>query len=145
MKYSQLLALMAGLAQLACHGQCELDDDLRTFAGDAARDCGEAGGTDNREAVDACVATAFEAGVAFIARYPRQGEDSQLVTAIAANSAGDVKLLQWDSAPCGGPDCDPVTDVQSCEGPALTGETSEDPNALPISCDSYGPAQRVCG
>lgn len=129
----------------ACSDSCELSDDLRLFAGDGARDCGVVEPADDRSQVDACVAEAFEAGVAFIARYERQGTDSKVITAVASNTEGTVKLFLWDSAPCGGPGCDPVTDVQSCEGPSLTQETSEDPNALPITCEDYGLTQRVCG
>jgi hypothetical protein len=133
------------LTLVGCSTKCELDDDLRLFAGEAAHDCGSAENTEQRVAVDACVADAFETKHGFIARYPTQGEDSKLVTAVAGNSAGVVKLFQWDSAPCGGPGCDPVTDVQSCEAPSLTARTSEDPDALPITCESYGLAERTCG
>jgi hypothetical protein len=129
----------------ACSDSCELGDDLRLFAGDGARDCGVVEPADDRAEVDACVIEAFQAGVAFLARYERKGTDSGLIVAVAANTEGTVKVFQWDSAPCGGPGCDPVTDVQSCEGPSLTQESSEDPNALPITCESYGLAQRVCG
>jgi hypothetical protein len=137
--------LLAPLLLLACQSQCQLDDDLHQFAGESARDCGTAKVADDRASVDACVAEAFQAGAAFLARYERMGVDSKVVTALAANSAGTVKFFQWDSAPCGGPGCDPVTDVQSCEGPSLNPETSSDPNALPISCESQGLAQRTCG
>jgi hypothetical protein len=100
---------------------------------------------DDRAEVDRCVAEAFDAGEAFIARYEQQGVDSKVVTAVAADGDGNVKLFQWDSAPCGGPGCDAVTDAQSCEGPALSEETSDDPLALPITCDRVGLSQRICG
>lgn len=129
----------------ACSDSCELSDDLRLFAGDGARDCGVVEPAADRAKVDACVVEAFEAEAAFIARYKIQGEDSKIILAVAANSKGTVKVFQWDSAPCGGGGCDAVTDVQSCEGPSLAGETSEDPNALPITCEDYGLTQRVCG
>lgn len=129
----------------ACSDQCELNDDLRSFAGDSARDCGSVGLDDDRAEVDGCVAEAFDAGEAFIARYEQHGVDSKVVRAVAANSDGQVKLFQWDSAPCGGTGCDAVTDVQSCEGPALSEETSDDPLALPIICDRVGLPQRICG
>jgi hypothetical protein len=128
-----------------CSNDCELGDDLTLFAGDGARDCGVVEPADDRAKVDACVVEAFEAGQAFTARYQRQGTDSDIVVALASNSGGTIKLFLWDSAPCGGPGCDPVTDVQSCEGPELSQETSEDPNALPITCESFGLTQRVCG
>jgi hypothetical protein len=128
-----------------CSNECALDDDLRLFAGDGARDCGSVSAGGDRADVDACVAEAFEAGEPFIARYESRGVDSKVVSAIASNSEGTVKLFQWDAAPCGGPGCDPVTDVQLCDGPALSAETSEDSSALPISCDRIGLPQRVCG
>jgi hypothetical protein len=91
------------------------------------------------------VADAFDAGAAFMARYERQSTSSKLIMAVAANTEGKVKLFQWDSAPCGGTGCDAVTDVRSCDGAALSEETSEDPLALPISCERVGLPQRVCG
>lgn len=138
-----LLAACA-LAGWGCAGDCALDDDLRLFAGNAARDCGTAA-QGERARVDACVAEAFDAGEPFIARYERAGVDSKVVTAVAGNSVGAIKLFQWDSAPCGGPGCAPVTDVQACEGAELNPETSEDPDALPVRCEKLGLAQRVCG
>lgn len=145
MTTNRWLALLACLAAWGCKSACVLDDDLRQFAGADARDCGTAGAADARAPVDECVAEAFEAGEPFIARYERTGVDSKVVTAQAGNSAGDVKIFQWDSAPCGGSGCDPVTDVQSCLEPSLNAETSENPDALPISCEESGLAERICG
>jgi hypothetical protein len=142
MTRASLFLGLAGLAAWGCSHDCTLDDDLRLFAGDSALDCGTA--AEDRTDVDACATGAFEDGTPFFARYQQQGEDSQLLTAVAMNSTGTVKVFRWDSSPCGGGSCSPVTDVQSCEGPAL--ETmSMDPNALPISCTSLGLAQRTCG
>lgn len=145
MKRALLLRGLAGLVALGCSSDCELDDDIRLFAGEEAVDCGSADADHDRLEVDDCVADAFDHGSAFIARYQQQGEDSKLVTAVAMNTAGKVKVFRWDSSPCGGGSCSPVTDVQSCEGPALETQTHEDPNTLPITCASLGLAQRVCG
>ncbi len=139
------LAPLLALATLACSSDCELQDDLRLFAGDDALDCGSAGSAQDRRAVDEGVVDAFQAGSAFIARYESKGEDSSLVRALAMNSSGTVKVFRWDSSPCGGGSCEPATDVQSCEGPALRAESSDDESALPLSCASLGLAQRVCG
>ena len=127
-----------------CQEGCVLDDDVRFFAGDGARDCGTAA-ADGRAAVDGCVVEAFESGQAFIARYESVGASSQVVSVVASNTEGKVKLFRWDSAPCGGMGCEAVTDVQSCEGPALVEQSSEDPLASPIRCEELGLAQRVCG
>jgi hypothetical protein len=137
-------AALLGLALLGCSNECDLDDDLRRFAGDAALECGTADAAHARADVDTCATNAFDAGNAFIARYQQQGIDSKLLTAVAMNSAGKVKIFRWDSSPCGGGSCSPVTDVQACEGPAVTLTTSEDPGALPFSCSSLGLAQRIC-
>jgi hypothetical protein len=141
-----LVAALVGLCA-ACSNECGLDEDVRFFAGETARDCGSVAPEGDRAGVDACVAEAFDAGAPFIARYEQGGVDSKLVLAVASNTEGVVKLFQWDSSPCGGAGCDPVTDVQSCEGPALRQDTqtSEDPRGLPITCDRVGLAQRVCG
>jgi hypothetical protein len=140
-----LLLLALGSCSACSADQCELDDDLRLFAGDGARDCGTVGFDDDRAKVDGCVADAFDAEAPFMARYERQSTDSKVIMAVAANTEGKVKLFQWDSAPCGGPGCDAVTDVRSCDGAALSEETSEDPLALPISCERVGLPQRICG
>lgn len=137
------LLCLAGLAGLACSHDCALDDDLRLFAGDSALDCGTA--TEDRADVDACAIGAFDDGTPFIARYQQQGDDSQLLTAVAMNSAGTVKVFRWDSSPCGGGSCSPVTDVQTCEGAASATQTRDAANALPIECTSLGLAQRTCG
>jgi hypothetical protein len=138
-------AVLLALCACCSSDECALDDDLRQFAGNEARDCGSARAGGDRSDVDACVAEAFEAGEPFIARYELQGLDSKVVAAVASNSEGTVELFQWDSAPCGGPGCAPVTDVQLCEGPALRAKTSGDSLALPISCDRVGLSDRVCG
>lgn len=138
-------ASLLSLALLGCSSECDLDDDMRRFAGDAALDCGTANEAEGRADVDTCATDAFDAGSAFIARYQRQGTDSKLLIAVAMNSAGQVKIFRWDSSPCGGSSsCSPVTDVQACEAPVVAQATSEDPSALPISCGSLGLAQRVC-
>lgn len=133
-----------GLALLGCSSECDLDDDIRRFAGDGALDCGTAEDAQVRADVDTCATTAFEAGNAFMARYRQIGDDSQLLSAVAMNSAGQVKIFRWDSSPCGGGSCSPVTDVQACEGPAVELATNLNANALPIGCSSLGLALRVC-
>lgn len=139
------LLLVLGLSAFGCsQHDCDLNDDMRLFAGDGALDCGTAGADKERSEVDQCATDAFEAGDAFIARYQQMGTDSTLIVGLASNTEGSVKLFRWDSAPCGGPGCDPVTDVQSCEKPSVTLQTSEDPNALPLDCESLGTPQRIC-
>jgi hypothetical protein len=50
-------------AALGCSsGDCDLVDDLRLFAGDAAIDCGTAASDEQREGVDQCALDAFKAG-----------------------------------------------------------------------------------
>lgn len=140
-----LLSLCALSTVLGCsQHDCDLDDDLRLFAGDGAIDCGKTSASTDRADVDKCATNAFADGKAFIARYERQGEDSQLVVAVASNTDGKVKIFRWDSSPCGGGSCSPVTDVQSCENPSAATSTSDDPNALPIDCESLGLAERIC-
>jgi len=137
-----VLFCVLGHALLACSGECELNDDLRLFAGEAAVDCGTADAKHERAAVDQCATDSFEAQTAFIARYDSSGEHP-LVLAVAMNSAGQVKLFRYTSS-CTGGACQPATDVQTCEQPSPGLVTSEEPNALPISCESLGLPQRVC-
>lgn len=140
------LLSLGALALFGCSNDCDVDESTRLFAGDSAVDCGTADAAHDRGKIDECATTAFAAGTAFIARYQQQGTDSKLLTAVAMNTDGKVKVFRWDSSPCGGgSSCSPVTDVQSCEGPTVATQTSDDPNALPILCDSLGLAERVCG
>jgi hypothetical protein len=127
------------------NSDCVLDDDLRLFAGDGALDCGIADAKHDRADIDKCAADAFDAGTPFMARYERTGVTAKIVTAVATNTDGVVKIFRWDTSSCGGASCAPVTDVQSCDGPTLNEETSADPDALPLSCDSLGVPRRICG
>lgn len=139
------LWLLPCLTALGCSsGDCELEDDLRLFAGDAAIDCGTSMTEEDRAGVDQCALDAFEAEESFFARYERTGTDSKLVQAVAMNTAGVVKVFRWDGSPCGGGSCDPVTDAQTCERPSSRLESRED-EVLPFECASYGLAQRICG
>ena len=136
----------AGCLLLGCSSSdCVLNDDLRLFAGDGALDCGTADATHDRADIDKCAADAFDAGTPFIARYERTGADAGVVNAVASNTDGKLKIFRWDDSACGSSSCSPVTDVQSCDGPTLNLQTSDDPNALPINCDSLGTPQRICG
>jgi hypothetical protein len=135
-----------GLAALGCsNNDCDLNDDTRQFAGDTALDCGTADEAHDRAEIDACAVGSFQANTAFIARYQQHGIDSVLVTAVAMNTAGKVEIFRWDSSPCGGGDCRPTTDAQSCEGASVSPMTNEDANILPITCKSLGLPQRICG
>ena len=136
-----LVTRLAGplcLLLLGCSTECALDDDMHLFAGDGATDCGTADASHDRVEVDQCATDAFEAGKAFMARYAETGQSSKLVTAVAGNTAGKVKVFRWTDSPSA------VTDVQSCEEPSLNLETSQDPEALPINCTSLGLPQRIC-
>ena len=139
------LALACCLAFGCSNHDCALDDDLRLFAGDGALDCGTADATHARADIDQCASDAFAAGTPFMARYRRTGVDSNVVNAVASNTDGKVKIFRWDSAPCGSNSCPPVTDEQSCDGPTVNMQTSDDPSALPLNCDSLGSPERVCG
>lgn len=141
----RLLLLLGAFASaaLGCSSECELNDDLRLFAGESAVDCGTADAKHERAAIDQCATDSFKAQTAFMARYDRSG-DHPLVLAVAMNSAGQVKLFRFDASSCMGGSCEPTTDVQTCEQPSPTLETSEDASALPISCESLGLPQRVC-
>lgn len=140
------LGALGCLLAWGCDGsECVLNDDLRQFAGNSARDCGTVTVADERTDTDACVVAAFEAGEPFIARYERMGIDSKVVTAVASNTDGKIKVFQWDSAPCGGPGCDPVTDVQNCNEPTLNPAASESRDELPILCGGDALPERICG
>jgi hypothetical protein len=117
---------------------------LKPRAGNEATDCGTAALGMSAAAVDACVVKAFDSGTPFVARYARQGTDSKIVLGIVRDQQGTVTFLEWDSAPCGGPGCDPVITALTCDGPAVDDSPTRNSNTAPITCASALAVGRVC-
>jgi hypothetical protein len=95
-------------------------------------------------AVDACVATAIKEKRAFRAEYRRQGIDSQVVSGYAGNDGGQVFFLSWDSAPCGGPSCDPVISSMECIRPKVIETLNQSRPSPPIDCEALQDQGRIC-
>jgi hypothetical protein len=131
-----------GVLSGACSNDCVLDDDLTRFAGDGATDCGSVEVGKDRSKVDDCATSAFEAKHAFVARYQTQGEDTRVVTAVAMNTDGQVRIFRWASSSSGSGSA--VTDAQTCEEP-MVGLKPGDPSILPIGCGALAVAERTCG
>jgi hypothetical protein len=134
-------------AVVACgENECDLDAALRAKAGSAAKDCGHARLGADPSSVDACVLDAFAGRMAFIARYDRQGIDSQVVSGVAGDGRGGVVLLLWDSAPCGGPGCAPALSEDTCNGPSPGLSAPRDPSqGAPFACESLTSRGQTCG
>jgi len=130
----------------SCSSKCELVTGLSAVSGAAATNCGHALRGADASAVDACVVTAFEKGVAFVAQYDRTGTDSTVVFGIAGDSNGRVTFLLWDSDPSGGSGEDPVITGNLCVGPSVDSSSTRDPFvAPPITCTSITSLGRTCG
>ncbi len=142
------LVLLCGAVAAACSSKstCDLAADLRTRAGSGAMDCGHAALGGDAKPVDDCVANAFNGGKPFIARYDRQGTDSQVVFGVASDGKGNVTFLLYDSDPSGGSGADPVISGDECVGPSLDTTPNRDPFTVsPIDCTSTNSLGRTCG
>jgi hypothetical protein len=81
----------------------------------------------------------------FIARYDRQGIDSQVISGLAGDSQGRVFFLLWDSAPCGGSGCNPVISEDICDGPSPdTSPTRDAAHTPPITCVGLTSRGQIC-
>ena len=129
MTFLARLSSLGCLLIFGCSSECVLDDDIRLFAGDGATDCGTADASHDRAEVDQCATDAFGAGTPFIARYAAMGFDSKLITAVAGNTAGKVKVFRWDSAPCGSSSCS----AGSAESPSSAATCVKPPSFVPGS------------
>ena len=126
--------------------QCDLAAELHSRAGTNAKDCGFADRGDDPSRVDDCVISAFESGTPFIARYYRQGIDSQIIAGIAGDDAGSVTLLLWDSDPSGGASEPDKIYGDVCLSPSV--DTSPSRNATvepPLKCSGTSSLGEVCG
>lgn len=126
--------------------ECDLTAGLRGIAGNDAIDCGYAVVGTDASPVDACVVSAFASGTAFLARYDRQGIDSQVVFGIAGDVDGQVTFLLWDGDPSGGSGAAPVISGLLCTAPSVDSSPMRDPFATPpVTCTSITSVGRTCG
>lgn len=100
-------------------------------SGAGAEDCGDVqpSGLQSRSTND-CVVRAFQARRPFHARFWKQGIDSQIADGIAADASGAVYIYWFDSAPCGGPGCEPRLDERRCQKPYIR----EAPDGRRLAC-----------
>jgi hypothetical protein len=140
-----LLALSV-MATVGCSSECDLRSGLAARAGKGAIDCGHAAlGTDASQ-VDACVVTAFESGMAFVAEYDRMGTDSRVVFGLAGDVDGHVTFLLWDGDPSGGSGADAAISGDLCVEPSVDASPMRDPFvAPPLTCASTTSLGRTCG
>jgi hypothetical protein len=119
--------------------------ELRRIAGKEARDCGRVGLGASTLETDVCVRDAFSRGKAFYARYERQGEDSKVSLGTVGTAEREVLFLHYDSAPCGGPGCNPAINEILCRNPSLLdADDARPPGDPPITCTSWDPTGRRC-
>jgi hypothetical protein len=126
--------------------ECDLTAALRSFGGTNAKNCGFAERGEDPSSVDDCVISAFESKTPFIARYFRQGIDSQLVAGIAGDDAGSVTFLLWDSDPSGGSREPDKIYGDVCLSPSVdTSSTRDATLTLPLKCSGTSSLGEVCG
>jgi hypothetical protein len=102
---------------LACYrhdGDKLLEAQLRRVQSSSI-DCGDAQPDAPRQAVDACMAAAFEDGRPFHARFWKQGIDSKIASGVAFDPQGTLFVYRFDSSPCGAPGrCQPLLEETPC-------------------------------
>src|SRR6476469_10447802 len=143
---TRLLLTLSVVVTVGCSSQCELGSGLAARAGKGATDCGHAVLGTDASAVDACVVTAVESGMAFVAQYARMGTDSRVVFGIAGDVNGRVTFLLWDGDPSGGSGTGAVISGDTCVDPSVDSSSVRDPFvAPPLTCTSTNPLGRTCG
>jgi hypothetical protein len=142
MRWFLTLAVMV----VGCSSECDLAKGLTARSGDGATNCGHALLGTDASLVDACVVSAFENGMAFVAQYDRMGTDSKVVFGIAGDVNGQVTFLLLDGDPRGGSGVDPVISGTLCVGASVDSSSMRDPFvAAPLTCTSTTSLGRACG
>jgi len=138
--------LAVAIVAAGCSRTCELKAGLNARAGGGATDCGHAVLGADASSVDACVITAFESHMAFVAQYDRQGIDSKVVFGIAGDIHGTVTFLLWDGDPSGGSGVDPVISGDVCVAPSVDSSPTRDPFMTPpLTCMLTTSLGQTCG
>jgi hypothetical protein len=142
----RLVLTLSVVATVGCSSPCDLRSGLTARAGGGATDCGHAVLGTDASPVDACVVTAFEGGMAFVAQYDRMGADSRVVFGIAGDASGHVTFLLWDGDPSGGSGADAVISGDLCLDPSVDSSSTRDPFVVPpLTCGSTTSLGRTCG
>lgn len=101
-----------------------LDETIRRLAGQTAKDCGtvvESAGSEERLGEQQrCIEQALTTRRPFFAKRRPMAVDSLVVYAIAANDAGEVSYVFYDSSPCGVSDCGERVVVKPCRSPRIS-------------------------
>jgi hypothetical protein len=126
-----------------------MDNQLERFAAAGAIACGTIpvtpGGGEGLAAVEACVDDALSTGADFVVRQLQQGADSKVERAwLRAN--GQVLVLLYDSAPCGGDGdcstCGPRVEMAVCNSPVRAVFDATEPL---ITCAQPLAIEGACG
>jgi hypothetical protein len=106
----------------------ELRKYIERFAGTSSTECGqfllvrppfiEAGATELERAVT-CARKAAQARRSFWTAKQSQGMDSLIFDGLVGTGEGTVYRFSYDSAPCGGPHCPGLFEVEPCNQPAV--------------------------
>ncbi|MCB9730776.1 MAG: hypothetical protein H6746_20055 [Deltaproteobacteria bacterium] len=126
-----------------------MEDQLARFAAADATACGTVpktpGGGEGLAAIEACVDDALSTGDDFVVRQVLQGADSEVERAwLRAN--GQVLVLVYDSAPCGGDGdcttCGPRVEMAVCDSPVRADFDSTEPL---LECAEPMVFEKACG
>jgi glutaminyl-peptide cyclotransferase len=106
-----------------------LDAFVRRFTGSATpRDCGTHDVMATERDIErsiACAAAASATKEPFLAVRKRSGVDSQLAMGLVGGDDGVIFLFEYDSAPCGGPYCEPRFTATRCVEPIVRRDASQ--------------------
>ena len=82
---------------------------------------------DQLQAAVRCAQRAIRDGRPFWTYNQRQGIDSWIAHGLLRTSGGELRSFSYDSAPCGGPGCEPQLSVDPCREPYVRPATDGDP------------------
>jgi hypothetical protein len=88
-----------------------------------------------REQLDAslqCAREAIQAGQPFWTFVELPGIDSWVGHGLLRTASGDVRRFVYDSAPCGGPQCQPELTLEPCASPSVA--STADGRSVDFSC-----------
>lgn len=128
----------------ACELERRFQEAITALPRDATK-CGPVRGMEPTATVDDCVLGQIEKGRPFWARYDPQGIDSEIATLITSAGAGEIQILHWDSAGCGGDGCPSTLKVVRCLDvrPRRKGEERQVGSA-PIVCRKVSGVRISC-
>ena len=124
------LGLVGAVGQAVAPPMVDLPMRVVALTGDSPRECGRlqirdlagkrvAAARGELDAAVRCARQAIREGKPFWTYVQRRGLDSWIAHGLLRTAGGDVRFFAYDSAPCGGPSCQPTLSLEPCREPAV--------------------------